>query len=52
MGFVFFEPLTKFCGLLMKTTPFLSLFGTVNINNAVLPNKTIFLLSFIISDLN
>ena len=39
MGFNFFEPLTQFCGLLSKTTPFLFLFGTVNINKAVLPDK-------------
>ena len=38
MGFNFFEPLTQFCGLLRKTTPFLCLFGTVNINKAVLPD--------------
>ena len=51
MGFNFFEPLTQFYGLLRKTTPFLCLFGTVNINKAVLPNKTILLPCFIISDL-
>ena len=35
----FFEPLTQFYGLLRKATPFLCLFGTVNINEAVLPDK-------------
>ena len=39
MGFNFFEPLTQFCGLLRKTTLFVRLFGTVNINKAVLPDK-------------
>ena len=39
MGFNIFEPLTQLCGLLRKTTPFLCLFGTVNINKAVLPDK-------------
>ena len=36
MAFNFFEPLTQF---LRKTTAFLCLFGTVNINKAVLPDK-------------
>ena len=39
MRFNFFEPLARFCGFLRKTTPFLCLFGTVNINKAVLPDK-------------
>ena len=49
MGFNFFEPLTLFWGLFIKTTPFLCLFVTVNITKAILPNKSvIFALHFII----
>ena len=39
MGFNFFEPLTQFCGLLWKTTSCMCLFGTVNINKYILPDK-------------
>ena len=38
----FFEPLTQFWGLFMKNTPFLCLFGTVNINKAFIPDKKFF----------
>ena len=49
MGFNSFEPLTSFWGLFIKTTPFLCLFVTVNINKAILPNKSvIFALHFTI----
>ena len=37
----FFEPLTQFRLLLMETTPFLCVFGTVNINEATLPDKKV-----------
>ena len=44
MGFNFFEPLTPFWGLFIKTTPFLYLSV---INKAILPNKSvIFALNF------
>ena len=43
MGFNFFEPLTQFWGLFMKTMSFLCLFGTVNINKAIIPDKKLFL---------
>ena len=39
MGFNFFEPLTQLCELLRKTTPLMCIFGTVNINKDVLPDK-------------
>ena len=49
MRFNFFEPLTQFNGLFMKTTSFLCLFGTMTINKAVLPDETdIFALHFTI----
>ena len=49
MGFNFFEPLIPFWGLFKKTKPFLCLFVTVNINKAILPNKSvIFALHFTI----
>ena len=51
MEFNFFQTLTQFCGLLRKTIPFLCLFGTVNINKAVLPDENDILPCFIISDL-
>ena len=41
MGFNFFEPLTPFWALFVKTAPFLCLFVTVYINEAILPNKSI-----------
>ena len=41
MGFNFFEPLTPFWGLFIKTTPFFCLFVTVNNNKAILLNKSI-----------
>ena len=48
-GVQFLEPLTPFWVLFIKTTPFLCLFVTVNINNAILPNKSvIFALHFTI----
>ena len=49
MRFNFFEPFTQFWGLFVKTTPFLCLFGTVNINKAIIPDKkAIFALHFTI----
>ena len=39
MGFNVFGPLNRFCGLLMKTMSILYLFGTVNINKVVFPDK-------------
>ena len=49
MEFNFFKPLIPFLGLFIKTTPFLCLFVTVNINKAILPNKSvIFALQFTI----
>ena len=39
MRFNFFESLTQFFGLLLKTMLILFLFGTVNINKAVSPDK-------------
>ena len=49
MRFNFLEPLTQFWGLFMETTPFLCLFGTLDINNAIIPDKTvIFALHFTI----
>ena len=42
-GFQFFERLTPFWGLFIKTTPFLCLFFTVNINKVILPNKSVIL---------
>ena len=39
MRFNFFEPLTQFFGLLLKTMLILFLFSTVNINKAVSPDK-------------
>ena len=39
MRFNFFEPLTQFFGLLLKTMIILFLFDTVNINKAVSPDK-------------
>ena len=36
MYFTVFEPLTRLCGLLMKTMPILYLFSTVHINKVVL----------------
>ena len=41
MGFIFFEPLTQFFGLLMKTTPILCIFDIVNIYKVILPDRTI-----------
>ena len=41
MGFNFFEPLAQFWGPFMKTTPFLCLFGIVNINKAITPDKKV-----------
>ena len=43
MGFNVFEPLNRLCGLLMKTMPILYLFGTVNINKVVSPDKKVLL---------
>ena len=40
MVFNFFEPLTQFFGLLMKTTPILCVFDTVNIYKGILPDRT------------
>ena len=39
MRFNFYEPLTKFFGLLLKTMLILFLFGTLNINKAVSPDR-------------
>ena len=39
MGFNVFESLNRLCGLLMKTMSILYLFGTVNINKVVFPDK-------------
>ena len=39
MRFNFFEPLTQFFGLLVKTMLILFLFNTVNITKAVSPDK-------------
>ena len=41
MGFNFFEPLTQFWGLFIKTTPILCLFVTVSINKVILLEKNI-----------
>ena len=41
MWFNFFEPLTQSFGLLMKTTPILCVFDTVNIYKVTLPDRTI-----------
>ena len=39
MRFNYFEPLTRFFGLLLNIMLILFLFGTVNINKAVSPDK-------------
>ena len=39
MGLKVFEPLNRLYGLLMKTMSILYLFGTVNINKVVSPDK-------------
>ena len=39
MGFNVFEPLNRLCGLLMKAISILYLFGIVNINKVVFPDK-------------
>ena len=39
MGFNVLEPMNRLCWLLMKTMSFLYLFGTVNINKVVFPDK-------------
>ena len=39
MGFNVFEPMTQFCGLLIKIMPSLYLYGTVKINKVVSPDK-------------
>ena len=41
MGFNFFEPWTQFWGLFTKAMPFLCLFGTVNINKNIIPDKKV-----------
>ena len=54
-GVNFFEPLTKFFELLLKTMPILCLFGTVNINKVVSPDKnctfTVHFTTFVIVDI-
>ena len=52
MGLNVFEPLNLLCGLLMKTMSILYLFGTVNINKVVSPDKKMYFCHvFYISDL-
>ena len=49
MGFNFFEPLPQFSVLFMKSTPILCLYGTVNINKAIITDeKVIFALHYTI----
>ena len=40
MGSNVFKPLNRLCGLLIKTMSILYLFGTININKVVFPDKT------------